>query len=62
MKSTNNKNAKPENNAGGSIGKSEQNSRSHMSNKTGANKSVTGAVKNMAKETGGKPGKKDGLS
>ncbi len=61
MKPTNNRNVKPENNAGGSIGKSEQNPRSHMKNETGKSKSLTKSVTNMAKETGGKPGNKDGL-
>jgi hypothetical protein len=53
MKKNNNPNA---------TGKAEQNPRGHMSNKAGENKSVGRSVKGMAKEVGGNPGKKDGLS
>ena len=61
MKSDKNQNANPSNNAGGSIGKSEQNPRSHMKNENGQHKSLTKSVSNRAKDTGAKPGNKDGL-
>jgi hypothetical protein len=43
-------------------GKAEKNPRGHMSTGAGENKSASRSVKGMAKDTGGNPGKKDGLS